>query len=196
TLRANANGVCGVMLPEKPIRISLVTKKDGFADTKLEWVPERGEVVPSNYELFLEDAVSIGGTVFDDRGIPLAGARIGFHTEPAPTALDPPASHLPAQKEAITDNLGRWQINRMADGVIGKVTGTVKHPDYVATLSVVTSRDRSAEKALREGRHQIRFQTDHQGVEVSGVVLDSFGLPLPYAHVLVGYAGESKRREG
>jgi RNA polymerase sigma factor (sigma-70 family) len=196
TLRANANGVCGVMLPEKPIRISLVTKKDGFADTKLEWVPERGEVVPSSYELLLEDAVSIGGTVFDDRGIPLAGARIGFHTEPAPAALDTPASHLPAQMEAVTDNLGRWQIKRMADGVIGKVTGTVKHPDYVATLSVMTSRDRSAEKALREGRHQFRFQADHRGVEVSGIVLDSLGLPLPYAHVLVGYASEGKRREG
>jgi len=196
TLYTDAKGVSGVMLPEKPIRITLITKKDGFADTKLEWVPEQGEVVPSKYELLLEDAVAIGGTVFDDKGIPLAGAKIRFHTEPEPAALDTPASHLPAQKEAVTDNLGRWQINRMADGVIGKVTGTVRHPDFVATLSVVTPRDRSAEKALRDGRHQFRFQPDQQGVEVSGVVLDSFGLPLPYAHVLVGYAGESKRREG
>lgn len=193
TLHADANGVCAVILPEKPTRFHLITMKEGLADTKLEWFPERGEVVPPHYVLQLEDAVPIGGLVVDADGNPVAGAKVGFNDEQKPPSLNSPESHQFGWVEVTTDEQGRWQINRLADGVIDEIYGSAKHPEHVDTPLVYGSKNRSVEEALRERRHTFQLG---RAVEARGRVVDSFGLPLPYVNILVGRIGDSGRREG
>lgn len=193
TLHADANGVCAVMLPENPTRFHFITAKEGLADTKLEWFPERGEVVPPRYVLQLEDAVPIGGIVVDADGNPVAGAKVGFNDEQKPPSLNSPESHHFGWVEVATDEQGRWQINRLADGIIDEIYGSAKHLEHVGTPLVFTSKDRAVEEALRKGQHTFQLG---RAIEAKGKIVDSFGLPLPYVNILVGRIGDSGRREG
>lgn len=192
-LHTDANGVCAVMLPENPTRFHLITSKEGLADTKLEWFPERGEAVPPRYVLQLEDAVPIGGRVVDADGNPVVGAKVGFNNEQKPPSLNSPESHQFGWVEVATDEQGRWRINRLADGIIDGIYGNAKHPEHVDTPLVFTSKDRTVDKAMRKGVHAFQLG---RAIEARGKVVDSFGLPLPYVDILVGQIGMSAGARG
>ena len=84
-MTASPLGVCEVPVPRATVtELVLVSQRDGFADTRLQWHVERGETIPQEYTLRLARAVSIGGTVMDADGNPVAGAQIGFNNKPDP----------------------------------------------------------------------------------------------------------------
>jgi len=193
TLHSDAKGVCAVVLPEKATHLYLITQKEGLADTKLEWAPERGDIVPASYQLMLENAVPIGGTVVDADDNPVAGAKGGFNNDDRPTPLESHESHQFGWLEVVTDEHGRWTMNRLADDIVGSIYGYAKHADHLDSPLLFSSRDRAAEQAMRIGWYAFKLGT---GVVAEGRVVDSFGRGLPYANVLVGYVKDSSQRTG
>jgi len=190
---ANRAGVCNVPLSFQLVtELELITRIEGFADTRLHWLPKRGETIPTIYTLRLDRSVLISGRVVDSDGQPVMDAKVGFNHGQDPEADTRVESHLFAWIEVATGEGGRWEINRIAPEMIGRIYGQAKHPEHVSSGMIFTSRDPKAENEMREGTHVFRLG---RAVVLHGLVVDSDGAPVPDAKVLVGTIGSSSRRE-
>jgi len=172
-------------------QLQLTSQAEGFADTRLEWRPDRGEQIPFEYTLRLDRAVPIGGTVVDPDGQPVAGAKVSLGHGEIPDARRP-ENHCFSWLQVETDGEGRWEVNRIAHDILGRITGGAEHPDFVRSESVEVARDPAAEKRLRARQYVFQLR---RGVTVRGVVVDRDGQPVFDATVRVGMLGEVHTRE-
>jgi len=194
-LQADRFGVCEVPVPDGTTELLLVSRSEGFADTRLEWRPDRGEKIPAEYTLRVARSVPISGKVVDPDGEPVANAEVGFNNQPDPASeTRPQCDHFgwPFWITATTDTQGRWRINRIAKEAIRTIYGGASHPEYAGSQFVFVGRTPDAEKQLLAGTHTFELG---RAVMVRGSVVDSDGQPVPDAQVLVGHEGESGRRE-
>src|ERR1700677_3796072 len=133
-LTASPLGVCEVPVPRATTtELILVSERDGFADTRLQWHVDRGEAIPQDYTLRLARSVSIGGTVVDADGNPVAGAEVGFNNRVDPsaeTAIETSDFGWPFWITATTDAHGRWKINRISSETVHTIYGGASPPLY------------------------------------------------------------------
>jgi RNA polymerase sigma factor (sigma-70 family) len=191
-LFANREGICKVPFQHATTTLlELTTRMDDFADTRLEWRPDRGETIPADYTVRLIRPTRIGGQVVDADGAPVAGARVGFNHETDPLADKRPESHLFSWIEVTTDQDGRWTINRIADELLRRLYGSAKHSNYVNSGFIFVAQNSGAEQDLRDNRHVFRLG---RPTTIRGVVLDPDSEPIPDAKILVGQVSESGRR--
>jgi RNA polymerase sigma factor (sigma-70 family) len=194
TLMANRAGLADISVPRGGITdLELTTRIDGFADTRLHWQPEHGDVIPATYTLRLARPVLIGGSVVDPEGKPVTGAKVGFNHDDEPTSLTLPENHEFSWIQVTTDADGHWNINRVAPEMLHRLYGSAKHPDYVESPLVSVSRDSTLEKQLRAGTFTFHLG---EAVTVRGVVLSTESSAISGAKVLVGKRGMSDSREG
>ncbi len=184
TLQANRFGECDIVIPRSNItQLELTTRSDTFADTRLNWHTDRGDVIPTSATLRLVRPVSIGGTVVDPEGHPVADAKVGFNHEDDPAGKTSSQSHEFGWIQVKTDAEGKWSINRIAPEMIRRIYGSASHPAYVQSGLVFASRDAKTEKALREGTYVFHLG---QAVTVRGIVVGPDDVPIAGAEVLVG----------
>ncbi|HEU6448415.1 MAG TPA: sigma-70 family RNA polymerase sigma factor [Verrucomicrobiae bacterium] len=186
------NGWCRIYYPSNVTWLELTSQSDGYADTRLDWHPERGDVIPSSYTLHLEKAVPIGGQVLDDDGFPVQGAKVGWNHEDEPAATTSPESHEFGWIEVTTDADGRWQINRIAGDMIHRLYGSARDSDYVDSALVSVGQDAAAEQALRKLNFTFKLG---KAATIEGNVVDADGKPVPNAKILLGFVSGSDRRE-
>jgi RNA polymerase sigma factor (sigma-70 family) len=189
-------GRCEVPVPRDTItRLILVSQADGFADTRLEWNPERGAIIPEAYTLKLARAFTIGGQVVDPDDKPVAGAQVGFNNESNPAGETFPESRnfgWPFWIVATTDAEGRWQINRLAKETVRTLYGSASHSNYTGSAMGFVSRAGETGQQLLAGTHVFKLG---RAVSVDGIVVDHDNQPIAGAHVLVGAVSESGHRE-
>jgi RNA polymerase sigma factor (sigma-70 family) len=196
-LRASRAGICVVPVArERVTHLILVSRSEGFADTRLEWRTERGERIPEEYTLRLARSVPLGGSVVDPEGKPVSGAEISFgnRTDAAQEGTAPQTDNFgwPFHVTATSDAAGRWHIDRISADALPTIEGRARHPDYVASDTVSVQRSKEVEKQLKERSIVFRLKP---AVVVRGVVVDPDGQPVGDAHVLVGHRGETNSRE-
>ena len=189
-LPANRLGICEVPVPRSTItKLILVSERDGFADTRLQWHTDQGEKIPQEYTLRLPRAVTIGGTVLDADGNPVSGAKIGFNNRPNPN----PDSELltetcnfgwPFWIEVASDSAGHWEINRIAQETVQTLDGGADHPEHLPA-SVSVGDNPATVKQLLSGTYIFHLG---RAAEVHGEVRDLSGKPVSGARVRVGYA--------
>ena len=176
-------------------RLELITVAEGFADTKLRWVPERGDTIPTNYTVRMEHAAWIGGTVVDPEGRPVAGAKVGWnHID---DGLDPKGTESREFDwiEVESDAAGRWQIHRVAESMLERLTGGATHPEFQPAEHVGHHDWPGREALVKQLRNQTHvFQLKASG-QLQGIVLNEAGEPLAGATVLVGRKGFVGSRE-
>lgn len=189
---SDKNGWCEVTYPSNVTELELTTRLDSYADTRLEWHPDHGDIIPVSYTLHLAPAVLIGGQVVDANGAPVAGAKVGWNHEDAPLVDTLPENHQFGWIETTTDADGHWQINRIADDMIRRLYGSAKDSDYVDTPLVFVGRDPSAEKALRAGTYVFKLGN---ATAITGSVVDAEGNPVAGARVFTGTISSSDARE-
>lgn len=187
------DGTVRVTYPKTTKELRLTTHMDGFADTCLKWSPGRGETVPEAYTVRLERAVAIGGTVVDPEGKPQPGAKVSFGHGEIPSAATRTETHEFVWFQVVTDDQGRWRIDRFAEDILPHTGGRASHPDFVDSPSVTLRPKSPEETALRQEKYVFRLQ---RGVTVSGLVMDTLGNPIPEAKVRLGMVGMSGSREG
>ncbi|HWD90929.1 MAG TPA: sigma-70 family RNA polymerase sigma factor [Verrucomicrobiae bacterium] len=195
SLQTTRYGTCDVPVPDGTTELLLVSEADGFADTRLEWHPDRGQNIPAEYTLRVAHAVPIGGLVLDSAGKPVAGAQVGFNNQVDPamdTRIQSDDFGWPFWMTATTDAQGHWQINRMAKEAVHSIYGSASHPDYVNSPMIWPARDPAVEKQLLASTHT--FYIGH-AVTVRGKVQDEAGQPVANADLLVGHASESGSRK-
>ena len=197
-LHANRFGVCEVPVSRATVtRLVLVTQTDGFADTRLQWLTDRGETIPAEYTVRLARSVHIGGIVVDADGQPVRRAQVGFNNDPGPAqeGVGPQTDNFgwPFWITATTDAQGRWSMDRIGKEATRTIYGSASHPEHVGSEMVWANREPAALKQILDGTYVFRLG---RAVLVRGSVLDMDGQPVPDANVLVGHMGESGRREG
>ena len=180
---------------ETTTELILVSQCDGFADTRLDWRPDRGEAIPERYTLKVARSMPIGGRVVDADGQPVADAEVGFNNRADPALETRPQSDdfdWPFWITAKTGADGRWRIDRIAEATIKTIDGGASHPEHVASASVSVSQNADAGRLLVRGRHVLKLG---RAVIARGVVMDAEGKPLHDVKVAVGPVGHSGRRE-
>lgn len=189
-LHANRFGICEVPVERSTVtKLILVSERPGFADTRLQWHTDQGEKIPEAYTLRLARAASIGGTVVDDDGNPVSGAKIGFNNRPRPD----PAADLKTETSnfgwpfwivVTSDSAGHWEINQISREAVHTLDGGADHEEHLRDRLSVAG-NAAAEKQLLAGAYVFHLG---RGLEVYGDVVDASGKPISDARVRVGYA--------
>jgi hypothetical protein len=134
----------------------------------------------TNHILELEPTEPIGGTVRDQHGRPIEGARVLATVYPFviiwPEIYVSPNSELAIAK---TDAHGRWRSDALPVKTRPetRVRVLVTHPDHIMgefSTTVAKSRALASEQVM------------DSGLSVSGTVFSPFGRPVPGATVVVG----------
>lgn len=158
-----------------------MTEIEGFADTRLVWRQDRGEVIPHEYSLKLTPGVTLGGSVVGGNNTPLSGAEVELIAEESTTAARP-ESHV-AAFNVKTDAAGRWRTSRVAPELIKGLMLTARHSDFATVTRVSVSTEPNAEQQLRNGSYMFHLNA---GMTITGMVVDPDGNPISGAKVRAG----------
>ena len=176
----NDQGIVLIDVPFETIsRMELITRVNGYADTRMNWYTDRGEWIPLFYTVQLDEAVPIGGIVMDHRGQPVSGAKVGFGQDDEMIASTDRETHEFRWIEVETDTNGRWQIDRIASELIPHIHGSAKHPSHVRSDSGYVSRTPEMEEKLRSKTYEFRLRP---AGSVHGTVMTGDGTPISDAH--------------
>ncbi len=134
---------------------------------------------PAPIVVKLKRAEAIGGIVRDERGRPIAGARV-FPMVYAFAEIWPEIEASPNSGWAIamTDAQGRWRSESLPVGTRpdARIRVQVTRPGHIAIVSHTTA---------REARDAASVQVMRPGVSISGTVLSPFGRPVAGATVTI-----------
>ncbi|MBI3851288.1 MAG: sigma-70 family RNA polymerase sigma factor [Verrucomicrobia bacterium] len=191
--RSDRNGSVQIVLPTNTMSLEIRITSEGFADTRLAWRTDRGEVIPREYVLRLTAPVSLGGSVVDAEGWPVSGAQVTMHWADNPIDAPRPETHT-AWVKVSTDAGGRWHTERVAPELVRQLRVFASHPDHAESLAIRVATDAETERQMREGTLVL-----HLGAAgtVRGLVVDPDGNPVNKAKVLIGklYYSDSKKLE-
>jgi protocatechuate 3,4-dioxygenase beta subunit len=168
-----------VLLPEKdPSYLNISVKMDGYVASRIEY--REGTAIPATYTIELARGISIGGTVQDEQGNPIAGVDL---TSMFPGG-DPAMRKRMNFYETVTaksDDQGRWRC----DGIpadLKDISIRVIHPEFLS--------DKPYDYTTAPPMDQLRAMKGvivlKRGLMVSGVVLDEAGKPIENATVTNG----------
>ncbi|QJW97022.1 sigma-70 family RNA polymerase sigma factor [Frigoriglobus tundricola] len=200
-IETDAAGVARVELPKTFTTLRLWAGKKPFVTLHASW--EQGELagakgVPAEYTFRLETAVTAGGRILDEKGNPVAGAKVWVQltNDPKPARSDGRLHYAYAlawgSDAATADAEGRWCIENVPDHADAELSLLVTHPDYVSGRWARTAR--KAEITTGELRKGTATLTLKAGVVVRGTVTDPDGKPIKDAIVIHGddpYSGHT-----
>ena len=158
--------------------LRVVVAHPGFAPIELRW--DGQEPIPESYTVALDRGVPIGGTVRDEQGRPIAGARVYLKIGAIPP-LGKPERYPDSGSEvtdAVTDAQGRWRSEALPDsaGPGVRLDLVTTHPDHVGLKQPVSA------EALRTFAATGVMKT---GRTLSGTILGPTGRPVAGATVTI-----------
>src|ERR1051326_1616904 len=188
-LRADNNGEVHIPVASNILGLQIVTEIEGFADTRLVWRQDRGEIIPHEYSLKLTPGVTLGGSVVDGNDNPLSEAEVEVIGEESTTSARPQC-HV-AAFNIKTDQAGRWRTCRVAPELISGLMIWAKHSDFVTVARLNVSAEADAEQQLRNGSYTFRLDAV---TTIIGMVVDPDGNPISGAKIRAGTLHEGGAR--
>ena len=186
--RTNGQGECQVAFAKTGLRVASVSvQKQGYATLLKNWsasyssflaTPSLTEL-PARHVLALTPAQTIGGTVQDQSGQPIAGAQVTVEVH-----LEETSGVASVNRCLYTDQEGRWRVDGIpADA--DPIRLGFSHPNYLGDEWANTRITGGDLPAIRDLKH---VTTMTRGLTVSGRVLDDQGRPVPRAAVVLARA--------
>ncbi len=169
----------------------VITRLEGYADTRLQWTPRLGDVIPDSYTLRLVRPVFLSGRVVDPAGKPVAGSEIGFGPGAAPNDASHEDHHIFESPE-LADANGHWAMKYLAADVLPRLYAAASHSNY-SRASVHVGSEPAAAQQMLDGTFVFRLG---ETMTVRGRVVDPDGLPVADAVVRVGRLDTVDTREG
>lgn len=167
---SDANGRMAIGMIGPPyVDLYLSVTADGYVPKQATW--GRMRPMPSAYTMKLEHGTTIGGSVVDEAGHPIVGARIGFDAAFEPFGNVETIS-FGRDATAISDSNGHWSSSMIPRGETIRLY--VAHSEHARTNLTV--------KPYASDANQIVI-TMSDGLRIAGTVLDSNGVPIAGATV-------------
>lgn len=187
-------GIAIVRLPAEYSKVSFGAHASGYVPRIRRW-HAAGEVVPDEYTFALEPSTQVGGRVQNERGEPIAGARVElkFSNLSSPVFDDPAWINMLLVTDKLaptTDSDGRWTYRSAPSD--GDVTVQIEHPDYLPmrwTNDLAKQSFTAAE--LRAGEAVITLS---DGVHIAGSVRSEQGRAVANANLVMQLASETYER--
>ena len=193
-VETDATGAARIELPKTCYTLRLWASKSGCATLFANW--ERAELsdgkgVPAEYTFRLERAGTAGGRIVDEKGRPVAGAKVEVRlgNDPRPARSDGRVRYSDTlawgSDAPTTDAEGRWRIDTVPDHPEVELSLLVIHPDYVTEprWAQVAKQTGITTAALRKGTAILALKT---GAVARGTVTDPDGKPIRDAVVVQG----------
>jgi protocatechuate 3,4-dioxygenase beta subunit len=172
TLRTDAEGKAELIWPSGTAipSLRLTTRKAGFVPVNYYWRGDQNRIaLPKELEIKLQPGFKVGGMVQDEKGLPIAGARVNLYM---PSAL-PRSGYSFSLATLTTDRMGQWSFDN-APKDLSNVNANITHAEYLSPDS----------NRITLGTNNIHILK--QGPSVRGSVVDEDGKPVTFARVLVG----------
>jgi RNA polymerase sigma factor (sigma-70 family) len=191
-IETDAEGIARVELPKTYTIVRLWASKKPFVGLYAGWEQAElssGKGLPAEYTFCLENAVSAGGRVVDEKGKPVAGAKvkITLESDPRPAKSDGRVRYntwlAEAENMPTTDADGRWKIDNVPDHPEVELHLLVTHPNYVSDERWNAKTAGVTTKMFREGTSTVTLKS---GIIVRGKVTGPDGKPIKDAVVIHG----------
>jgi len=161
--------------------LQIVAAHPGFVPIEVRW---SGAKIPGAYTLALPRGVGMGGVVRDEKGRPIAGARV--FASPSENGPGGPERYATLGQEiagVLTDAQGRWRSDSLpaTAGPGTRLAVEITHPDFSTIRQNVTA---------GEARKLSSVHVMKQGTSVTGTVLSPTGRPVAGATVVVQSMGD------
>ena len=154
---------------------------DGFAMQRHSWGDDSNTPIPDEATLKLGPGESLGGSVQDEEGRPVAGAYVYLWSHNYKRRGDKDCTELLYDLRAITGPDGRWHTGG-APPTTGELLGFfINHPDYLSDRDYSANREKPPIDSLRAGK---AVSVLKKGVPIEGRVLSSDGQPVAEALVI------------
>lgn len=186
-VETDAAGVARFELPKSFTILRLWASKKPFVTMFANWEQAElsgGKGAPAEYTFRLESAVTASGRVLDEKGKPVAGAKVqvSLANDPKPAKGDSRVRYT-LSSTATTDAEGRWTIGKVPDHPSVELSLLVTHPDFVTNNQWNPKEAGVTTKMFRDGTAMLTLKS---GVIVRGRVTDPDGKPIKDAVVIFG----------
>jgi|UniRef100_UPI003784CE73 hypothetical protein len=181
-LISDAQGVLRIPLPKEEIKfLRYWGMKAGFVMQEVRWRRQGDPLkLPEVYETKLFPAGKpIGGTIVDAAGQPVEGAPVSaLHTGRVFDYDDGVFRdvHTSGSWKTRTDANGKWSMRGFAEDLSGLIIW-VEHPRYKRIATEYETASGQRLESLRDGTSRLVLKS--AGLEVSGVISDTNGKPVP-----------------
>jgi protocatechuate 3,4-dioxygenase beta subunit len=187
TLQADGEGRIALKPQADWKRLALYIEAPGDARHWASWSPSlRSESIPANLNVKLEAGWSVGGTIVDGNGKPIAGATILPPVEFSYSC--PEALQWLRDKRIRSDAEGKWHFDSVPLSS-DPLTVEINHPNFAPRVV----RLKRAEFGVARGNESPRKIILSPGLTLTGQVTDKSGEPIVGAVVLTFY--RNSRRE-
>jgi len=176
-------GACRIKIgPRKTKYVSIDIHKENFVpmEVRFRTTEAGGAGIPNEYILALEPAVSIGGIVHNEQGLPIEAATVEINRY-SDGEYETEARISIRDYTVKTDKNGKWSCNVMPKE-LGRFGITLSHPEYVDDTHARNWQQLNIEQ-LRAGTLQMLMK---KGVALAGYVSDQAGNPIKDASVRRG----------
>jgi peroxiredoxin/5-hydroxyisourate hydrolase-like protein (transthyretin family) len=187
------NGWCTFAMPQPKsgkfaYRISIA--KEGYVPKYVVWSTAQNDTltnIPPEYTMNMDRGAAIGGTVKNNSGEPVAGARVIFSGPLFSGASDRERYFIgPNYHVERTDENGRWHCSDMPKN-FRNFAFRVMHPDYSPTIFGCTEGDTNATDAtffpMQDYLSNNVVMVIGHGIVLSALVEDAAGKPVAGATI-------------
>lgn len=175
--KSDTNGICDIPIPGIAFELFRIwVAADDFVPKSMEWHSYELDSVNLNYITKLARGLKLEGSVHDEEGRPVAGAKVGFSGPGINMMERENISFHPRLSGVESDALGHFVTHQMPSHTKGGLGLVVSHPDFAPQWQGV---------GIPDGLHTNWLLVLNRGIELTGQVVDTNGWPITEAAVSV-----------